>query len=394
MSELTYKKITDVEQASALNDTATVFINDNGAMKQVGAKKFGAVKTVNGIGPDESGNIVVEIPEPVQPDWNQNDPTAADYVKNRTHYDGEITAQAFITDMTYDFTDGSYYPEDITLPMSNGEQYVITWDGVVYERTAVNTGAGVCYVGNGSAWDWGDDTGEPFLFIDEGYGLSVNSCGDNYDGEHTFSVVCMIQHIEKLPERFLPDNVITTGNLSEHAVGAHYYVDGERCGEIFNSDNNAALGHNSHAEGTSNDAIGNSSHVEGCANRVTGSNAHAEGTLNHVSGYASHAEGEENHVSGRASHAEGQNTIAAGESQHVQGKYNVEDTSNTYAHIVGNGITNEARSNAHTLDWSGNAWFAGTVEGTGVIIPSSTAGSTKRFLITVDDSGTLTATEV
>lgn len=68
MSELTYKKIIDVEQVEALNDAATVFINDNGAMKQVGADKFGAVKTVNGIEPDENGDIVVEVPEAVTDD--------------------------------------------------------------------------------------------------------------------------------------------------------------------------------------------------------------------------------------------------------------------------------------------------------------------------------------
>ena len=57
MSELTYKKIVDVEQVETLNDTATVFINDNGAMKQVAADKFGAVKSIDGIMPDETGNI-------------------------------------------------------------------------------------------------------------------------------------------------------------------------------------------------------------------------------------------------------------------------------------------------------------------------------------------------
>ena len=62
MSELTYKKITDVDVVEALNDAATVFINDNGAMKQVAADKLGAVKTVNGVEPDENGNIVVEVP--------------------------------------------------------------------------------------------------------------------------------------------------------------------------------------------------------------------------------------------------------------------------------------------------------------------------------------------
>jgi hypothetical protein len=32
----------------------------------------------------------------------------------------------------------------------------------------------------------------------------------------------------------------------------------------------------------------------------------------------------------------------------------------TSAHIVGNG-TDSKRSNAHTLDWSGNAWYSGNV---------------------------------
>jgi hypothetical protein len=50
-----------------------------------------------------------------------------------------------------------------------------------------------------------------------------------------------------------------------------------------------------------------------------------------------------------------------GECQHTQGKYNVIDTEEKYAHIVGNGSSNNSRSNAHTLDWSGNAWFAGDV---------------------------------
>ena len=32
-----------------------------------------------------------------------------------------------------------------------------------------------------------------------------------------------------------------------------------------------------------------------------------------------------------------------------------------YIHIIGNGQSDEERSNAHTLDWDGNAWFAGDV---------------------------------
>lgn len=65
-------------------------------------------------------------------------------------------------------------------------------------------------------------------------------------------------------------------------------------------------------------------------------------------------------ASGNFSHAENYQTIASGAYSHVQGKFNIEDTSNRYAHIVGNGDAT-ARSNAHTLDWDGNAWFKGKV---------------------------------
>lgn len=70
---------------------------------------------------------------------------------------------------------------------------------------------------------------------------------------------------------------------------------------------------------------------------------------------------------GKHSHVEGQSNIANSISQHVQGEFNIADTEGdastrgTYSHIVGNGTSNSKRSNAHTLDWSGNAWFAGDV---------------------------------
>lgn len=87
---------------------------------------------------------------------------------------------------------------------------------------------------------------------------------------------------------------------------------------------------------------------------------------------------------GDYSHAEGYSTIAAGESQHVQGEWNIKDDEGTYAHIVGNGTDSGSyRSNAHTLDWSGNAWFAGDV------YVGSTSGTNKddgsKKLATVDE---------
>lgn len=70
---------------------------------------------------------------------------------------------------------------------------------------------------------------------------------------------------------------------------------------------------------------------------------------------------------GGYSHAEGNSTEASGDYSHAEGRYNIEDTTGKYAHIVGNGISQKSRSNAHTLDWSGVGWFAGglKVGGTG-----------------------------
>lgn len=47
------------------------------------------------------------------------------------------------------------------------------------------------------------------------------------------------------------------------------------------------------------------------------------------------------------------------------GKWSAFDTDKIYAHIVGNGTDNSNRANVYTLDWSGNATFAGTVSSAG-----------------------------
>lgn len=106
--------------------------------------------------------------------------------------------------------------------------------------------------------------------------------------------------------------------------------------------------------------IGHFSSAIGDETVASGDCSHAEGYRTQARGKGAHAEGLNTKASGLFSHVEGSNTTANAECQHVQGKYNVFDSENQYAHIVGNGKEN-APSNAHTLDWNGNAWFAGNV---------------------------------
>ena len=63
---------------------------------------------------------------------------------------------------------------------------------------------------------------------------------------------------------------------------------------------------------------------------------------------------------GDYSHSEGICTTAYSEGGHSQGRWNVYDEARQYAHIVGNG-SEYHWSNAHTIDWDGNAWFSGDV---------------------------------
>ena len=130
-----------------------------------------------------------------------------------------------------------------------------------------------------------------------------------------------------------------------------------------------------------NTTVGSNSHAEGYNAEASGSASHAEGGNTKASGIASHAEGGNTKASGSASHAEGWNTIAASDYQHAQGKYNIEDSNNIYADIVGNGSSDTERSNAYTLDWNGNAWYAGNV------YVGSTSGTNK------DDGSKKLATE-
>ena len=152
-----------------------------------------------------------------------------------------------------------------------------------------------------------------------------------------------------------------TGNNSGYVrIGAEA---GTTIGTLATAEgrNVTASGSYCHAEGNYTEASGSSAHAEGQSSTASGIASHAEGNNATASGNYSHAEGDFAAASGKGAHAEGTYTLASSKYQHVQGKFNIEDKNGDYAHIVGNGTGTSARSNAHTLDWDGNTWFAGDV---------------------------------
>lgn len=96
--------------------------------------------------------------------------------------------------------------------------------------------------------------------------------------------------------------------------------------------------------------IGENSLISGVNNAANAPHSAAIGSNNEVK------------LDANSAVALGDHTIAYSPYQLVHGKYNDLDANNIYAHIVGGGTDeNEGRKNIYTLDWEGNAIFAGKV---------------------------------
>lgn len=133
-----------------------------------------------------------------------------------------------------------------------------------------------------------------------------------------------------------------------------------------------ASGANSTVIGCGSTASGEKSTALGDHNTASGEYATAMGCWTNAPGTAATSLGNGTTANGWGAMASGIVTNAKGLGQHVFGSYNIPDSntiseyydSSEHLIIVGNGDIlgdNGVQSNAHTLDWSGNAWFAGDV---------------------------------
>ena len=168
-------------------------------------------------------------------------------------------------------------------------------------------------------------------------------------------------------------------------VDAPYYTFGTR--------DTGAVGNYSVAEGYITTASSAYSHAEGLDSRALSPCAHAEGNNTIADGPFSHSEGYITQANGYCSHAQNIGAIAKTRSQTAIGEYNEIDTGGSatirgdYAVIVGNGSSG-SRSNAATLDWSGNLETAGDItDGSGNVL---SAKANTSSLATVATSGSYT----
>jgi hypothetical protein len=141
--------------------------------------------------------------------WEQNDPTADDYIKNRPFYTNGYTT--LIKNKTFRTYEDYEWCSPFVFEIVEGEAYKIVWDGKEYECIAFLDQWGYVSIGNInlsiSAEDLNDEsenTGEPFFYSYVVYGngnIEYFWCVRN-SGTHTVSVYK--QNVKKIDKKYMP----------------------------------------------------------------------------------------------------------------------------------------------------------------------------------------------
>ena len=189
------------------------------------------------------------------------------------------------------------------------------------------------------------------------------------------------------------------GKTASDAGGVGKFTNTDKNCEIFNDyENNVASAYYSHAEGYMTTASAPYSHAEGESTVASNMRTHAEGWQTTASGNCSHAENTGCIASGSNSHAEGYYTMATGEHSHASGAHTIaglevfalgryNKKAEDVALVVGNGWGNDSyeyRSDALTLDYSGNLHISGKLTadgGVGYVLPTATADTLGGVMI-------------
>ena len=141
------------------------------------------------------------------PDWNQNDATASDYIKNRPFYTGDPVETVLVEESTVSFalaTANMYYGAiSTTIELTVGETYEVSWDGAVYECVCKSV-SGFPVIGNMSIMGAGADTGEPFAIspLADNHGTEIYTLDTS--ASHAISISTFASaEVVKIPDKYI-----------------------------------------------------------------------------------------------------------------------------------------------------------------------------------------------
>ena len=259
-----------------------------------------------------------------------------------------------------------------------GQTYTVKWDGTEYECVGATAGENMYVLGNLSMAGVGADTGEPFIYA---YSATQAAGGFNTldtSASHTISVKKIVETVTPMAEEYLPENIATKSDVEAtqkvldgvFSSVATFTFDKQTSGrDTFNfnsfnyykiSDFNPAPENVTSFKGTresgaelSSITIGSNCVEYGFFIVVASAGDCSLSVTDSVFSFTAPSAGL------YACYKENNAAMTAG-----TGEFTLKPSSENYIYI------------------------------TGLLLKSSTLSSTKKFKITVDDSGTLSATEV
>ena len=338
------------------------------------------------LGKTESGTAWIDPPQSgVQPDWNQNDETQPDFVKNRPFYTGDPVETVLVEESTVSFVDdgGTYTGQLIsTFSATVGDTYKVSWDGTIYECTCVNFDD-IAAIGNLSIWGDGTDTGEPFLMMVYN-GKSIDIFTTDTSASHTFSISGDQTPIVKIPAKYIDKDasgyIVVHKNSTMTKQEAQNYDRAISTGEVFFVIWSDLC--------ITKISFGSSSITGDYISLLTQNNENYIISPNGGDLYK-YEDRVFSYISFPSNKASSDNSISiyhyANIAKILPGKINAGVGSTDALFQV---EPNGTKSKAFRVLGNGEAVTPA------LILYSSTANSTKKFRITVDDSGTISATEV
>ncbi len=146
-------------------------------------------------------------------DWNENDPSASGYIRNRPFYSiEEKTNIVSYTNIAIGID--SYVELSANFPLEVGKTYIVTLNGITYECIARYwSDADAVLIGNGTICGYGDGdsgNGEPFscdYYTDGELYLNANA------GDYSISIFHIASDIHKIDSKYLPEDVVTKNDL-------------------------------------------------------------------------------------------------------------------------------------------------------------------------------------
>ena len=354
----------------------------------------------------------------VQSDWNQNDSTATDYVKNRPFYDETVETE-IIPETAVTFSEKSglmaaVWPESFDLV--DGQTYTISWDGTDYACTGILFNGAVPILGNLGIFGFDNDTGEPFIFTNEGQWLVTSTESAT---EHIISISAFDQGLVKIDEKYLPEatnissgvtkiqvrNLDTTKSYSTEEIEeiyqsvragtAIYLTYGTVIAEVsysrndsfayklFNGQENTIHPVDGVWDFTNTEITYQNEVLFNSQYRNYPANIYCDADLGGNEG-SKYQLVRTNTDGFRGDYVQADNAIVLKLKNNTKYLY-VQANKNGEIEVTKRDSGLTSGGDITTIFQNGDD---------SMILKSSTAGSTKKFKITVDDSGTLTATEV